>query len=197
MLNIPLKLALFSLLLSVISGCASFRPPAEDAQIATTQNWHMRGKLGVITPEQRLSANLHWRHLGRYGQEDLRLTNPFGGTVLSLNSQPGLATVELDGQHYTGTSPDSLILRLTGWPLPLSQLSQYLLGDPGDNTQLTYDQQGDPLRLELIHPETGERWQLDYKGWQQQAGHKVPRQLELRQGEQRIKLTISYWQPEP
>ncbi len=197
MLNLLYKTLPVLLLSLLLHGCASYRPPTPDDTIAQQDDWLLRGKLGVITPDDRLSANLHWRHLGRTGQDDLRLTNPFGATVLSLSAQPGLASVTLDGQQYDGSSAEQLVRRLTGWQLPLSQLSAYLLGDPGDNPTTVYDEQGNPLSLELTHPDSGERWQLTYQGWQQLSGYKVPRQLELRGDNQRIKLAISHWQPEP
>ncbi|GAA5186080.1 lipoprotein insertase outer membrane protein LolB [Ferrimonas gelatinilytica] len=197
MLNLFNKTLPAVLLSLVLHGCASYRAPDLSDTIAQQDDWLLRGKLGVITPDERLSANLHWRHLGRSGQDDLRLTNPFGGTVLSLSAQPGLANVTLDGQHYSGSSAEQLIRRLTGWQLPLSQLSAYLLGDPGNNPSTVYDADGNPLSLTLIHPQSGESWLLTYQGWQQLSGYKVPRQLELRQNGQRIKLAISFWQPEP
>ncbi|SHH36298.1 lipoprotein insertase outer membrane protein LolB [Ferrimonas marina] len=196
MFNHPFKLTLSLLLLTLLAGCASYQAADADDPLAQTPNWHLRGKLGIITPEERVSASLHWRHLGRTGQDDLRLTGPFGQTLLALNARPGFAEVELDGRRHQGDSPEQLIQRLTGWQLPLSQLSRYLLGDTASNPTTSYDEQGHPVRLDLVHPGTGEQWQLTYNGWQQLSQHRLPRELELRQGPQRIKLAISHWQPE-
>ncbi|MBY5992743.1 lipoprotein insertase outer membrane protein LolB [Ferrimonas balearica] len=197
MLNLSFKTLPLLLLVILINGCATAPTPAGDAPAADAPNWHLRGKLAVIQPDERVSANLHWRHRSSSGQDDLRLSTPIGTTVLVLNSQPGRAQVRFDGQQHEGQSADQLIERLTGWPLPLSQISRYLLGDTQGAQAVQYDEFGEPSALELVHPATGEQWQLRYLGWQQLSGYKVPRQIELRRGDQRLKLALSHWQPEP
>ncbi|MBY6106916.1 lipoprotein insertase outer membrane protein LolB [Ferrimonas balearica] len=157
----------------------------------------MLGKLAVIQPDQRVSANLSWRHRDSSGQDDLRLATPLGNTVLVLNSRPGHAQVQYDGQTHQGQSADQLIERLTGWPLPLSQISRYLLGDTRGAESVEYGSDGEVSQLQLVHPQSGELWQLRYLGWQQLSGYKVPVQIELRRDDQRLKLALSHWQPEP
>ncbi|WP_261389827.1 lipoprotein insertase outer membrane protein LolB [Ferrimonas balearica] len=196
MLNLPFKSLPLLFFIILISGCATPTPPGE-APAADAPNWHLRGKLAVIQPDERLSANLSWRHRTSSGQDDLRLSTPLGTTVLVLNSQPGKAQVRFDGETHQGHSADQLIERLTGWPLPLSQISRYLLGDTRGAESVKYDDFGDVSSLALVHPQTGERWQLRYLGWQQLSGYKVPVQIELRRGDQRLKLALSHWQPEP
>ncbi|MBY6186252.1 lipoprotein insertase outer membrane protein LolB [Marinobacter hydrocarbonoclasticus] len=196
MLNLPFKTLPLLFFIILISGCTT-TIPAGDAPAAEAPNWHLRGKLAVIQPDERMSANLSWRHRDSSGQDDLRLSTPLGTTVLVLNSQPGLAQVQFDGKTHQGTSADQLIERLTGWPLPLSQISRYLLGDTRGAESVEYDELGEVKSLTMVHPQTGEQWQLHYLGWQQLSGYKVPVQIELRRGDQRLKLALSHWQPEP
>lgn len=148
----------------------------------------------MILPDERVSANLNWLHKGE--DDDLRLTSPLGTTVLTLKAEPGRAEIEVDGETHVGASADALIQRLTGWPLPLSELSRYLLGNVSQYPGVSYDSNGDPHSIPLAHPVSGEQWQLYYRGWQQQSGKKVPRLVELRRDNQRIKLALSHWQPE-
>lgn len=161
-----------------------------------SNDWLITGKLALISPEERLSANLFWRHHGSNDLDELRLTGPLGRNVLTLDSNHQAATITVDGKTYVGNDADSLIVRLTGWPLPLSQLSKYLLGQTEPNDQISVDEQGQPLSVELTHPKTGEKSTLYYKGWQQLSGYKVPQQIELRQQQTRIKLAIKTMQPE-
>ncbi|WP_028116807.1 lipoprotein insertase outer membrane protein LolB [Ferrimonas senticii] len=192
----PLKLLISVFTAVVLTACSSYRAVDDHSKTVTHPDWTVSGKLAFISPEERVSANLYWQHHASNGKDELRLTGPLGVNVLSLSSFPGFATVTIDGKSYQSDDADSLIVRLTGWPLPLSQLGQYLLGDTQLTEQVSSANHNQRQQIELTNPNTGETSQLIYHGWQQLSGYKVPRQLELRQGDQRIKLAIKEWQPE-
>ncbi len=61
----------------------------------------------------------------------LLLTNPLGSTELSLTAQPGSVTlIDNKGQTYTATDAEEMIGRLTGMPIPLNSLRQWIVGLP-------------------------------------------------------------------
>ncbi|WP_298439946.1 lipoprotein insertase outer membrane protein LolB [uncultured Ferrimonas sp.] len=192
----PVKLILLLLLALTLSACATYQDVTSNSKTVQSNDWTITGKLAFISPKERVSANLHWRHLASSGKDELRLTGPLGRNVLSLSAFPGFASITMDGKTYTGKDADSLIVRLTGWPLPLSQLGQYLLGQTTGSEQISTDANNQLASVQLTHPRTGQKSQLHYRGWQQLAGYKVPKQIELHQQQQRIKLAIKSWQPE-
>lgn len=92
----------------------------------------------------------------------LLLTNPLGSTELELNAQPGnVQLVDNKGQRYTADDAEEMIGKLTGMPIPLNSLRQWILGLPGDATdyklddqyrlsEITYSQNGKTGRLFMV-----------------------------------------------
>lgn len=92
----------------------------------------------------------------------LLLTNPLGSTEPELNAQPGnVQLVDNKGQRYTADDAEEMIGKLTGMPIPLNSLRQWILGLPGDATdyklddqyrlsEITYSQNGKTGRLFMV-----------------------------------------------
>ncbi|MFI3246417.1 MAG: lipoprotein insertase outer membrane protein LolB [Ferrimonas sp.] len=192
--NVKTTLTLMAVLL--LSACSSHQAVNDTSKPVLSNDWRITGKLALIGPQQRLAANVTWLHLGTIEVDELRLVGPLGISLMSLDSQPGLAQLQLDGEQYQSHSADDLILRLSGWPLPLSQLSRYLVGQISPQDAVTYDAQGQLASVIITHPDTGVLSQIRYLGWQDLSGHIVPTQLELQQGSQLLKLAINSWVPE-
>ncbi|WP_084144518.1 MULTISPECIES: lipoprotein insertase outer membrane protein LolB [Ferrimonas] len=179
-----------------LSGCAVAPHASKDsASPSELTSWQLKGKLAIIQPDERLSVNLHWQHHNK--QDDLRLTNLFGSTLLLLNADAQGATVTFDDQTYTGSSASELIARLTGWSVPLTELSGWILGQhTPEGALVTMDEQGWPATVTLSLAPGEAQWQMSYQGWQQIDGYRIPRMVSLRQGNKRLKLALSDWQPE-
>ncbi len=104
---------------------------------------------------------LFWQQTGR-DRYRLLLTNPLGSTELELNAQPGnVQLVDNKGQRYTADDAEEMIGKLTGMPIPLNSLRQWILGLPGDATdyklddqyrlsEITYSQNGKTGRLFMV-----------------------------------------------
>ncbi len=89
----------------------------------------------------------------------LLLTNPLGSTELELNAQPGnVQLVDNKGQRYTSDDAEEMIGKLTGMPIPLNSLRQWILGLPGDATDYKLD---DQYRLsEITYSQNGKTGKL-------------------------------------
>lgn len=104
---------------------------------------------------------LFWQQTGQ-DRYRLLLTNPLGSTELELNAQPGnVQLVDNKGQRYTADDAEEMIGKLTGMPIPLNSLRQWILGLPGDATdyklddqyrlsEITYSQNGKTGRLFMV-----------------------------------------------
>ncbi|MGQ7173604.1 lipoprotein insertase outer membrane protein LolB, partial [Escherichia sp. R-CC3] len=70
------------------------------------------------------------------------LPGPLGVvTELELNAQPGnVQLVDNKGQRYTADDAEEMIGKLTGMPIPLNSLRQWILGLPGDATDYKLDE---------------------------------------------------------
>lgn len=87
-----------------------------------------------------------------------------GSTELELNAQPGnVQLVDNKGQRYTSDDAEEMIGKLTGMPIPLNSLRQWILGLPGDATDYKLD---DQYRLsEITYSQNGKNWKVVYGGY--------------------------------
>ncbi|XXD09264.1 lipoprotein insertase outer membrane protein LolB [Klebsiella sp. R445] len=150
-----------------------------------------RGAFAYLSDEQKVYARFFWQQTGQ-DRYRLLLTNPLGSTELSLVAQPGSVTlIDNKGQTYTATDAEEMIGRLTGMPIPLNSLRQWIVGLPGDATDYKLD---DKYRLsELNYTQNGKTWHVTYGGYTSDTQPALPANMELNNGSQRIKLKMDNW----
>lgn len=151
----------------------------------------MQGKLAVRTSQDRFSTNIYWLHSPQ--RDELTLTTVLGTTLLSLSSQDGLVTLNVDGETYQDTNAQRLLTRVSGWSIPIDSLPLWLTGQltAGDKL-ISSDSQQRPSKL--VNSQQLPPWQVEFKSWQKQSGADVPRLLNLTRGDLRLKLQLNKWQ---
>ncbi len=103
--------------------------------------YQTRGAFAYISDDQKVYARFFWQQTGQ-DRYRLLLTNPLGSTELELNAQPGnVQLVDNKGQRYTADDAEEMIGKLTGMPIPLNSLRQWILGLLGDATDYKLDDQ--------------------------------------------------------
>lgn len=139
----------------------------------------------------KVYARFFWQQTGQ-DRYRLLLTNPLGSTELSLTAQPGsVQLIDNKGQTYTATDAEEMIGRLTGMPIPLNSLRQWIIGLPGDATDYSLD---DRYRLrELNYTQNGKTRHVTYGGYTTDTQPALPSNVELNNGAQRIKLKMDNW----
>ncbi|WP_394147593.1 lipoprotein insertase outer membrane protein LolB [Shewanella atlantica] len=191
------KIPLIWVLLSVtlLSAC-SITPPenllsVEVDDVSEAKAWEMQGKLAVRTDKDKFSTNLYWLHTG--DKNELRLTTMLGTTVLSLTTVEGKARLEVDGKVYQDRDAQRLLTKVTGWAIPVDALPLWITGQLSDDDELLMqDGRQRPKKLTTI--KDPRPWEVEFISWQQQSGAELPRLLELKREELRLKLQISHWQ---
>ncbi len=149
------------------------------------------GAFAYLSDEQKVYARFFWQQTGQ-DRYRLLLTNPLGSTELSLTAQPGgVQLIDNKGQTYNATDAEEMIGRLTGMPIPLNSLRQWIIGLPGDATDYSLD---DQYRLrELNYTQNGKTWHVTYSGYTSDTKPTLPSNMELNNGSQRIKLKMDNW----
>jgi len=159
--------------------------------VAKITHYQTRGAFAYISEQQKVYARFNWQQTApdRYR---LLLTNPLGSTELQLDQQGQVAQiVDNQGKRYVSNDAATLITQLTGMSLPLDNLRQWMLGLPGDATDYSLD---DQYRLrELNYSQNGKPWHVTYQGYDKKQNPVLPSNLELKEGEQRIKLKMDSW----
>ena len=134
--------------------------------------------------ESDVGKHRHPGHQGA-GRNQVLLANPVGIGLAELSTIPGKAVLRTaDGKEYSDTDADLLLADLTGYPLPVSRLPDWLLGRGAANSSIEYDAQERPLQLR----DSG--WVIDYEYGNTTAGaHTIKVPVVLNDG-RRILLGI-------
>ncbi|HID2075898.1 lipoprotein insertase outer membrane protein LolB [Klebsiella oxytoca] len=159
--------------------------------VRNLNQFQTRGAFAYLSNEQKVYARFFWQQTGQ-DRYRLLLTNPLGSTELSLTAQPGnVQLIDNKGQTYTATDAEEMIGRLTGMPIPLNSLRQWIIGLPGEATDYSLD---DQYRLrELNYTQNGKTWHVTWGGYTSDTKPSLPANMELNDGSQRIKLKMDNW----
>jgi len=176
----------------VLTAC-SITPPKGPGKSPDSPQWRQhqqavralnqyqtRGAFAYLSDQQKVYARFFWQQTGQ-DRYRLLLLNPLGSAQVTDNK----------GQKYTGTDAEEMIGKLTGMPIPITSLRQWILGLPGDATDYKLD---DQYRLsEVNYSQNGKSWKVVYGGYDSNSKPALPSSLELTEGSQRIKLKMDNW----
>lgn len=191
---------LFVIFVLLLAGCTQTPqvavPDVPQSQQALQQltQWRLQGRMALQTPDEKLSASLNWRQ----NEQDftLRLSTMLGITLLNMQQQNGQTRLSADGKDYQDNNASRLIERITGWPLPLTQLPLWVKGQtqPADIVEYTANGQ-----VSRVYPQCGGcgDWQIDYADFQPVGEYSLPHKLSLTsQYPQaiKIKIRVNKWQ---
>jgi outer membrane lipoprotein LolB len=130
LLGFWLRACAATVLLYALTGCSS-APPTAPVQRA--DDWSGRLALQVEDdPPQSFSAAFDLRGSAIAGE--LWLYSPLGSTLAKLSWSSGMARLEQGESIRESRSLDSLLRELTGQPLPIAALFDWLHGNPSPAT---------------------------------------------------------------
>jgi outer membrane lipoprotein LolB len=163
------------------------------AQVKKINQWKINGKIAFLQDKKRESASLFWQFNQDEQKQTLKLTTYLGINVLSLTSEQGLHSVEVDGETYQGSNLEQLIYSLTEITLPTQALHFWLKGlEFSSDDQIKYDDiTGLPKKLTSFHH--GQNWQVNYGKYQQVNDVILAHQFSIKQNNLTIKITINKW----
>jgi len=170
------------------AACAMLTP---GAKVPAAAPFDILGRVLASNDGRAFSANFRWRHTA--ADNEIWLMTPIGQTLAYIVADANGATLTAaDQREYRALSVEGLTRQALGWPLPLAQLQHWIRGAtvPDSATAaVNRDARGRLLLLEqegwsirYVYPETGDGI--------------LPRQLELTQGGQRIRMVIDEWRDE-
>lgn len=169
-----------------LSGCATIKPISTTSSSTTpTQNWILRGKMGIKTPEKTGSASLYWQQQGDI--YDIRIFGPLGIGAVELNGNPEqVIYTDNQGKIYRADSAEILLRQNTGWQIPVANLRYWILARSAPNmpSHKMYDQQHQLVSLQQ------QGWKIDYLSYQNQ----LPRLIQLARPEINLRIVINQWQ---
>ena len=182
-------IAVLSLLL-LSASCAQLpQRPANAWSAPDWSFWSLRGRIAVHAGEQGWHANLNWRQTGM--DYTLELSGPLGqGTVRMTGDATGVTLARADGLQDQAPDADALLLRHTGWTLPVAGLRYWVRGRAVPEQPAEWEWAGDGLPQQLRQ----DGWVIQYTEFREQPGlGKLPRRIDLERDGLRARLVIDGW----
>lgn len=188
-----IKLGLALLLLSFLSGCASMYPQGSSKelqqQLNQLENWQVRGKLSVVSPESSNTGYLTWKQ--RQQAYDLYIAGPFGAGSSRLQGDGQQASLLIPGwkEPQYAASAEELMLIHTGWNFPVSQIRYWVKGQaiPGSKAKAHFNDNG------LLDSLEQHGWTIRYSRYQQHNGYWLPSLIRINGHDFRFTFAIKEW----
>lgn len=132
--------ALALVLALALSACATPAPPER----STSGRFAAIAELG----ERRESVSGRFTVEVRGALQSIELATPVGTTVARIEIEPGRASATgPQMQTTTGPDADDLVLRATGWRLPVAGLPDWIEGRPAPQRPARTEREGNRISL--------------------------------------------------
>ena len=209
-----LSSASFFLLISgaLMSGCATTpsAPPSPDSrpnystpsdlQIVPTKaqqhqqnlahivDFKINGRMGVQTQGYGVSGNIHWMHSKE--KDAIDLYSPLGNKMAAIvKNADGASLTSQDGTTIKAQDAETLTELTLGWRLPLSKLSDWIVGRPAQGivSAFTFDEKGQASKFNQ------DGWEISYIQYQSESQPALPSKINLRNPKMNVRIIIESW----
>lgn len=187
------------LLLAILGGCATTRPPtapgkaneaawgARKATLSRLSRWNMvarAGSGGIFG----WSGSLRWLQVGN--RFDIRISGPLGVGAVRIAGTPSAIRVRTSRNNYETTDPERLLRRELHMSLPVSGLRYWALGlpEPQMPAHVSIDSKG------LLRHMRQAGWTLTYSRYVAADGYQLPQSFTAKKGDTEVKIVVEHWQ---
>lgn len=159
---------------------------SRQAILKRLSHWQFSGKLSVKGNERPTSAQLVWNQRGQNSALDL--SGPVGIGSVTLEITPDSSVLRRgNGKSVRANTPEELIERVIGWPMPASLLRWWIVGLADQGQLLSIDKEGRPEQFQH------EQWTVSYFSYQDVEGLPLPNNMLITDGHLMLKLTRARW----
>ncbi len=146
---------------------------------------------------QSVSGSFEWSQSPQ--KTVVTLLSPLGQTVATITATAQGATLtQADRPPKSAPDVDALFSETLGWPLPVSNLRNWMQGQVTDDRGRHIG--ATPQTVNTI--DTADGWRLQYVSWQDNdtGGPSIPKRIDMERdtsyaGRVQMRLVISNWQP--
>lgn len=194
------KRALWLLPLLFLAGCETLAPrvdgpadwqawEARRDRLSDLDHWRLEGRVAIAVADEGWNANLHWTQAGE--QLDVGFSGPLGvGSARVSGTVDRLEVRTSDGERFVTDDPETDLYWQLGWTVPLDRMRHWVLGLPAPDAgaQLEVDGAGRLAGLAQGN------WTVEYREYLvTDSGRVLPRKIEMRRDDIRIRLVVGEW----
>ena len=184
--------------LATLAACATRAPlpptewQAHQDAISNITHFTAKGKVALITPNERLSAQFFWEQ--KEDVSTLRLTHFLGQTLFKLEINPNMAVLtDNNGQRHYAKDPKNLLFRITGFSLPVNEMSLWIKGLPASNNAYNLGEDNRLASLSQYEKNPLLGWQIQYNAYDENTNNLLPSKIQMHLDTQKVNLLISEW----
>lgn len=158
-------------------------------QIASIRDFKIEGRLGVQSDKQGISGTVHWHHLKV--SDEMNLYSPLGGKIAEiLNDNNGVTLTTSNNQVFKAQDPEALTESTLGWRLPITKLSDWIVGRPANGaiSNVKWDDDG---KLKKFNQEG---WEISYLEYKESNQVVLPSKMNIRNSKLNLRLIIDRWE---
>ena len=167
-----------------------------DARRAALRDWSLAGRVALSNGRQGGSGRIDWTQHGE--NYEVSLSAPVTRQSWRLGGDAGGARLEgIEGGPRESTDVEGMLRHATGWDIPVRAMADWVRGVAATGVAdgspvVAYGPGNLPSSLEQ------DGWRIDYKEWHEAAGPlpALPRRIEARRGEAKVRLVVDAWQAE-
>lgn len=183
----------------LLAACAALPPQQRPVEPPTYQphlqriseinNFAIVGRIAVLTESKGFSGSMRWHHSA--DSDNIAFYSPLGTQIGQLDADARGVTLTTSNQKtYRANDAESLTQQALGWSLPMTGLSDWVLGRPASGAAeiLAWDEAGHIAHLR----QNG--WDIEYPGYQEISGLQLPAKVLLKSPKLDLKLVVENWQ---
>jgi outer membrane lipoprotein LolB len=175
--------ALLLAILAITAGCAGLpeRPPVTDVngawrmhsdRLSPLTAWEIRGRMALRSDAEGWHASVLW--VRQADRHQIDMSGPLGrGHVRLMRDHSGAVLTDAEQNIYRNASAEELLMRTTGYRLPLDGLDYWVRGlpAPGSDAERELDAWGRLVRLRQLG------WDIEFLEYSEHAGLDLPAKL--------------------
>ena len=156
--------------------------------LGALEEWSLRGRLGIRTPEDASSGNLKWRQEGPSFVAEI--DGPLGIGGVRAFGDPDAVTLEGSRiDTVTVTDPGNELFRQTGLQVPIEGLRYWLLGVPVPALPAEVVQGANGLPERSIQA----GWDIEFREYRTWSLNPLPRRIVANSDETRLTIVVRDW----
>lgn len=176
----PFKKACLVFILLGINACSNQRFVNNTHE----NQWSFDGKISIKTQEKTHNANIIWQH--NAPNYTITLFGPFGQGKVKITKNKNTLTLEQAQQIIQAETADELLLKATGWSLPINTMPYWIhsQASPNSSAHITRNEDHQILAIEQ------EGWTIKYL---KRDANTKPQKIKLTRDTLSILLVIKQW----
>ncbi len=161
--------------------------------LAGVNHWHATGVMSLRANKASQFINWSWQQDAQHYR--LQLSGALNFGEVTVQGKPGQVTVLQNGKRLSAHTPEALLMRLTGWCVPVSSLYYWLRSIPVAKVKshAKFDQFGHLIQLDQ------QGWAVNYERFhtiKSSTGVMIdlPSRIDIHNQRLKIRLVITKWQ---